>query len=159
MSIPTSNSQVWLKREVMDLQPVVRTSRPYPVMENEGIALSPVALVQVLFREFPNDLPEIQLSPVSLLTGNFKAIVRAYDSGRDDLSLSSPALVGGVFSMERSFEAYSVVPEEIQLNSPVLLSGDLRRLVVFVAYTVFDEQNNYVQLSSISLIGATLDRV
>lgn len=59
--------------------------------------------------------------------------------------------------MERSFEAYSVVPEEIQLNSPVLLSGDLRRLVV--AYTVFDEQNNYVQLSSISLIGATLDRV
>ncbi len=156
MSIPISNSQVWLKREVMDLQPVVRTSKPYPVIEGDECLLTPAILISGLHRLVIAKVPleeGTQLTPPSIVGGVFRASVltKLYTEGVDASLVQLTAV-----NFRRIVIAPGPLIEETQLSYPVLVSGILDRIVI--EYSIPEASGKNIQLSLPTLIGGSFAR-
>ena len=65
-------SQIYLKRTIEDLQPVVRTSKPYPLEKLDAVSLVTPMIVGGKLRVEPNDLGEINLVSPVIVSGSFR---------------------------------------------------------------------------------------
>ena len=150
-------SQIYLKRTVADLQPVVRTTLSYPIEATDGVMLNQASCLSGFLRKTIHDvtsLGEISLSAPLLLAGNLRELVRTYvfpeedaltvgvpqllsgdfrtlvktgNETLDGLVVSVPLLVGGTFQGNPLITHNAYDIESIQLNAPTLIGGTLAR--------------------------------
>ncbi len=147
-------SQVWLKRSVIDMQPVVRTSKPYPLILGESFSLTAPSILGANFRRFPFDLPEFQLSGASVSEGAFRSIVRKVSSGPDEFQLGGASLTAGEFRIIR--RGHSPEFEEVQLNQASLVQGNFKS--IRIEYLIYEEAGTHIQLASPSISGGSFVR-
>lgn len=145
-------SQIYLKRTVADLQPVVRTTLSYPIEATDSLAVSQAICLSGTLRATIRDVPileEIGLSTPLVLSGDLRTLVRTYehpevdaltvgipqvdfrttgDAALDSFAFSLPSPVGG------TFHGYPLIThtvydiESIQTGTPTIIGGSLARV-------------------------------
>ena len=143
-------SQIYLKRTIEDLQPVVRTSRPYPLEATDNITISVPVLAEGFIRRAPGipdmvedtsisqpvlaevsfsavvtkisiDTDQSQLYNFNLIDGAFSTVVVKTNLGVESSSLGMAQVVSGEYS--KLVIRHSMGIEEIQHFAPTLLEG------------------------------------
>lgn len=151
-----NTNQIWYKRDLTDLQPVVRTSLSYPIEAGDSIGLNQAVILSAVLRAIVQDLSntsEIQVTTPLAISGNFRAIVRTDNQGTSDVGLTTPSLVSGIYRemVRTGGESLS----EIQLGTPTAVSGTFRFMVI--THTAYDIDS--IQLSIPVLLGGSFGRV
>lgn len=148
-------SQIYLKRTIEDLQPVVRTSRPYPLEATDNLAVSQAICVSGFLRRINSETASIGLSAPLLLSGDLRALVRTYELPEvDALTVGIPQVMSGDFRtlvrtgddtldslvvsplspVEGTFHGYPLIThtvydiESIQTGTPTIIGGSLARV-------------------------------
>ncbi len=156
MSRAGGSNQIWLKREVRDLQPVVRTSLTYPIEAGEQLILAPPVLASGEFRNLVLTVTEensIQLQIPSLVAGEFRAIVREHLLPESYIQVFAPSIVSGEY--RQIIRDGPDTLSEISLASPALVTGEFKFIVI--THDVYDIDS--LQLASPVLVGGSFDRV
>ena len=151
-----SDNQIWYRRDIVDLQPVVRTSLSYPVEAGDSIGINQVVILSGVLRTIVRDLnntSEIQIAPPTVVSGNFRAIVRTDNQGTSDIGINTPSLVSGIYRQLVRTGNDSL--SEIQLGTPTVVSGTFRFMVI--SHTAYDIDS--IQLSTPVLVGGSFGRV
>ena len=128
-------SQIYLKRTIEDLQPVVRTSRPYPLEAADKTEIFLPTLVDGFSRRSPGMTEDISLSAPGLLEGYFSTVVIKYSAEKDETQLYTPSLIEGVFSS--IVQRIPVHTDSTQVVVPQILEG--AHSVVVIRYTMETE--------------------
>ena len=144
-------SQIYLKRTIEDLQPVVRTSKPYPLEKLDAVSLVTPMIVGGKLRVEPNDLGEINLISPAIVSGAFRAIKVFNTIPTEGIDILSPQISSGVFkSILIQIEADiddTGVPKGVSIISPHIVSAKHSRIVI--KYVMETEE---LQLSNPSLV-------
>lgn len=151
-------SQIYLKRTVADLQPVVRTTLSYPIEATDNLAVSQAICVSGILRKVNSEtvsLEEIGLSAPLLLSGDLRALVRTYELPEADaLTVGIPQVMSGDFSTlvrtgDDTLDSLVVSP-----LSPV--AGTFHGYPL-ITHTVYDIES--IQTGTLTIIGGSLARV
>ncbi len=138
-------SQVYLKRTIEDMQPVVRTSKPYPLEVAEKIAIQVPVLSGGTNNRMPYNLNQIEVGIPALESGSFSDLVIAYAVGQEAITVQSALLDSGTLSS-------ILIPYrdsgELDVNPPQLVSGEFS--MVTIRYTATIET---IDLGGITLVG------
>ena len=140
-------SQVYLKRTIKDLQPVVRTSRPYPLEATDNLTISVPVLAEGFSRRAPGMVENLSINQPVLTEVRFSTVVTKISIDTDQTQIYNHNLIDGAFStvvvktnlgVESSSLAmvqlvsgehsvvvikYSMDTEKIQHSAPILLEG------------------------------------
>ncbi len=139
-------SQVYLKRTIEDMQPVVRTSKPYPLEVAEKIAIQVPVLSGGANNRMPYNLNQIEVGIPALESGSFSDWVIAYAVGQEAITVQSALLDSGTLSS-------ILIPyrdsEELDVTPPQLVSGEFFSMVT-IRYTATIET---IDLGGITLVG------
>lgn len=151
-------SQIYLKRTVEDLQPVVRTTLSYPIEATDNLVLSQVICLSGFHRKRINDaasLEEIGLSVPLVLSGDLRSLVRTYElPDADALTVGIPQIMSGDFRTlvrtgDDTLDSLVVSP-----LSPV--EGTFHGYPP-ITHNVYDIES--IQTGTLTIIGGSLARV
>lgn len=144
-------SQIYLKRTIENLQPVVRTSKPYPLEQLDAVCLVTPVVVGGKLRVEPNELVEINLVSPVIVSGSFRTVKVFNTIPTEEIDILSPQINSGSFkSILIQIQADlddSGVPRGVSITSPQLVSGKHSRILI--EYVMETEE---VQLSNPSLV-------
>ena len=151
-------SQIYLKRTVADLQPVVRTTLSYPIEAADDLETSQAICLSGTLRATIRDVPileEIGLSAPSLLAGNLCALVRTYElPDVDALTVSSPQVMSGDFRTLVRIGGDTL--DSFAVSVPSLVEGTFHGYPL-ITHTAYD--NESIQTNTLTIIGGSLARV
>lgn len=150
-------SQIYLKRTVADLQPVVRTTLSYPIEATGNLTANPAICLSGTLRKTIIDVPileEIGLSAPSLLAGNLREVVRTYVLPEEDaLTVGIPQVMSGDF---RTLVRTSDNTLDSLALSVSLVEGTLHGYPL-ITHTAYDIES--IQTNTLTIIGGSLARV
>ena len=151
-------SQIYLKRTVADLQPVVRTTLSYPIEATDNLAVSQAICVSGFLKKINSEtasLEEIGLSAPLLLSGDLRALVRAYEHSEvDALTVGIPQVMSGDFRTLVRTGGDTLDSLAVSLPSPV--EGTFHGYPL-ITHTVYDIES--IQTGTLTIIGGSLARV
>lgn len=151
-------SQIYLKRTVEDIQPVVRTTLSYPIEAKDSLEVSQAICMSGFLNKTINDtsiLEEIGLSAPLVLSGDLRTLVRTYELPEADaLTVGGLQVISGDFRTlvktgDDTLDSLVVYP-----LSPV---GGTFHGYPLITHTVYD--NDSVQTGTLTLIGGSFARV
>ena len=147
-------SQVYLKRTIKDLQPVVRTSKPYPLEQLDQLRINTPMLVGGKLRVEPVELDEITLENPVIASGVFRSVKLFNTIPTEELDVTLPQIESGVFSsilIEIQADLDDAgVPRGLNVAAPQLASGRLSRILI--EYVIETEE---MQLNNPTLVEGT----
>ena len=151
-------SQIYLKRTVADLQPVVRTTLSYPIEATGNLTANPAICLSGTLRKTIRDVPileEIGLSAPSLLSGDLRALVRTYELPEvDALTVGIPQIMSGDFrTLVRTGDD---TLDSLAISVPSLVEGTLHGYPL-ITHTAYDIES--IQTNTLTLTGGSLARV
>ena len=151
-------SQIYLKRTVEDLQPVVRTSLSYPIEATDNLEVSQAICLTGTLRATIRDVPileEIGLSAPLLLSGDLRSLVRTYELPEADaLTVGIPQIMSGDFRTLVRTSDDTLDSLAVSLPSPV--EGTFHGYPL-ITHTVYDIES--IQSGTLTIIGGSLARV
>lgn len=129
MSNKASIGQVWLKREIRDLQPVVRTSAPFPLHEEEHLVVDVPCCVSGVLRALVQtataEYTAIQTLPM-LQSGVFRQVLVTKEH-LDVLLGGLPSIMSGTYRLQVITREQS---ETLFHGLPVIQAGVFRAQVL-----------------------------
>ena len=151
-------SQIYLKRTVVDLQPVVRTTLSYPIEATDNLAVSQAICVSGFLKKINSEtasLEEIGLSAPLLLSGDLRALVRTYEHSEvDALTVGIPQVMSGDFRTLVRTDDDTLDSLVVSSLSPV--EGTFHGYPL-ITHTVYDIES--IQTGTLTIIGGSLARV
>lgn len=151
-------SQIYLKRTVADLQPVVRTTLSYPIEAADDLETSQAICLSGVLKKVNSEtasLEEIGLSAPLVLSGDLRSLVRTYElPDADALTVGIPQIMSGDFRTlvrtgDDTLDSLVVSP-----LSPV--EGTFHGYPL-ITHTVYDIES--IQTGTLTIIGGSLARV
>ena len=151
-------SQIYLKRTVEDLQPVVRTTLSYPIEATDTLGVSQAICVSGFLKKINSEtasLEEIGLSAPLLLSGDLRAVVRTYElPGGDALIVGVPQVMSGGFrTLVRTGDD---TLDSLAVSVPSLVEGTFHGYPL-ITHTAYDIES--IQTNTLTIIGGSLARV
>lgn len=145
-------SQIYLKRTVEDLQPVVRTTLSYPIEATDNLVLSQVICLSGFHRKRINDaasLEEIGLSVPLVLSGDLRSLVPTYELP-DALTVGIPQIMSG------DFRTPVDTLDSLVVSPPSPVEGTFHGYPP-ITHNVYDIES--IQTGTLTIIGGSLARV
>lgn len=150
-------SQIYLKRMVEDLQPVVRTTLTYPIEAVDNLGVSQAICLSGFLNKTLNDtssLEEIGLSAPLVLSGDLRTLVRTYELPEvDTLTVGGLQIISGDF--RTLVKTGNDTLDSLAISGPSLVEGTFHGYPL-ITHTVYDES---IQTGTLTLIGGSLAKV
>ena len=151
-------SQIYLKRTVADLQPVVRTTLSYPIEATDNLAVSQAICVSGFLKKINSEtasLEEIGLSAPLVLSGDLRALVRTYELPEvDALTIGSPQVISGDF--RTPVKTGNDTLDSLVISGLSVVEGTFHGYPL-ITHTAYD--NESIQTNTLTIIGGSLARV
>lgn len=118
--------------EVVRAEGVALTSRPYPVEDIESIKINDASIVSGDFRAilsaYDTGNENINLTNASIVSGEFRSILSGYDSGSENIDLTDADITGGVFN--QILFAHDSGNESIDLLDADITGGVFNKILI-----------------------------
>ena len=151
-------SQIYLKRTVADLQPVVRTTLSYPIEAVDDLETSQAICLSGVLKKVNSEtssLEAIGLSAPLVLSGDLRALVRTYEFPEvDALTVGIPQVMSGDF--RTLVRTGGDTLDSFAVSVPSLVEGTFHGYPL-ITHTAYDIES--IQTNTLTIIGGSLARV